>query len=146
MFGLAIRTTNAAEANPSTAQIPSLWNRYGMEQWAERLGTLGAVGPTLAVYSHYASDASGPYQLVVGREVNGLSTRVAELTTETIPEGPYLVFSCPGPLPQAVIRGWQAVWECFEQPEAPMRAFTADFEIYADAQPVEIWVAIRSSP
>jgi len=103
------------------------------------------VGPTLAVYSKYESDASGPYQLLVGRELNGAPSNVAELQTQTVPPGEYLMFSCPGPVPQAVIAGWRTVWSFFEQPNAPARAFTADFEVYSDSAPVEIWVAVRKT-
>ena len=143
VVGLAIRTTNAAEVDPATALIPGLWGRFGAEQWAERLGKLGARGPTLAVYSRYESDASGSYQLLVGRELSGRAPDGDALETELIPQREYLVFRCPGPLPQAVIEGWHRVWNFFEQPQAPARAYTADFEVYSDSQPVEIWVATR---
>jgi predicted transcriptional regulator YdeE len=143
VIGLAIRTTNAAEADPATAQIPGLWSRYSTDLWAERLAKLGAVGPTLAVYSNYERGAAGSYQLLVGREANSPASRVAELQAQSIPPGSYLRFDCPGPLPQAVIDGWRTVWDFFKQPGAPTRAFTTDYEVYADSQPVEIWIAIR---
>lgn len=145
VVGLAIRTTNASEAHSATAQIPGLWTRFGAEAWAERLEKLGAVGPTLAVYSKYESDAAGSYQLLVGRELHGLEHTLAELETEIIPESQYLIFRCPGPLPQAVIDGWRTVWNFFAQPQAPGRAYTVDFEVYSDSHPVEIWVAIQES-
>ncbi len=143
VVGLAIRTTNAAEADPATARIPELWGRYSSGKWAERLEDLGAVGPTLAVYSRYESDVSGSYQLLVGRELKGSATVLEPLETETIPPGQYLTFSCPGPLPQAVLDGWRRVWTFFERPDAPSRAYSADFEVYSDSQPVDIWVAIH---
>ena len=143
VVGVAIRTTNASEVDPATALIPGLWSRFSAEGWADRLGKLGARGPTLAVYSRYESDASGSYQLLVGRELRGRAPDGDALETEMIPQGEYLVFSCPGPLPQAVIDGWRTVWSFFERPEAPARAYTADFEVYSDSQPVEIWVATR---
>ena len=143
VVGLAIRTSNAAEADATKARIPNLWGRFSREGWAERLEQLGAVGPRLAVYSRYESDASGRYQLLVGRELTQLTSTVAELETETLPAGQYLTFSCPGTMPQAVINGWRAVWSFFGQPDAPARAYTADFEVYSESKPVELWVAIR---
>jgi predicted transcriptional regulator YdeE len=142
VVGLAIRTTNQIEADFTKAQIPDLWSRFTRDGWATRLGELGAVGPVLAVYSKYESDASGAYQLLVGRAVNGPPSRVPDLTTEMVPPGQYLTFLCPGPIPQAVIEGWRRIWHFFEQPDAPARAYTADFEVYSDSQPVEIWIAI----
>src|SRR5262245_31436990 len=140
--GLAIRTTNAAETSPSTAKIPSLWQRFMTERWGDQLESLGALGPPIAVYSAYESDASGSYQLLVGREVP-VSTKVsAPLQVVSLPDASYLVFPCPGPVPQAVIDGWQEVWSRFGRKGAPTRSYTYDFEIYVEGKPVEIWVSV----
>ena len=141
--GLATRTTNAAESTPSGGKIPQLWGRFAAEQWSERLEQVGAFGPTIAVYSEYESDASGSYQLLVGRQVLDSPGVSPPLQVVSAPQASYLVFRCSGPLPQAVIEGWQAVWAFFSRPNAPRRAFTFDFETYADAAPVEIWVAVH---
>lgn len=143
IIGLAIRTTNAAEADPSERKIPDLWGRFTTEQWSERLRTVGAFGPTIAVYSAYESDASGSYQLLVGRQVRSLQAVSPPLQMVTVPQAAYLVFRCAGPMPQAVIDGWRDVWAYFAREQTPQRAYTSDFELYADAQPVEIWVAVR---
>ena len=94
------------------------------------------------MYSRYATDASGPYQLLVGREVRVPPVQVEPLHTEMVPAAQYLTFPCPGVLPEAVIDGWRRVWTYFAQPDAPARAYTADLEVYNDSGPVEIWVAI----
>lgn len=143
VVGLAIRTTNAAESTGAGGQIAPLWDRFMAERWAERLDKLGAFGPTLAVYSAYESDASGSYQLLVGRQVRKPRPVAPPLEIVTAPQAPYLVFSCPGPLPQAVLDGWREVWAYFERPDVPARAYTFDFEIYPDAAPIDIWVAVR---
>lgn len=140
--GLAIRTTNAAEASPS-GKIPQLWGRFATEQWSERLEKVGAFGPTIAVYSAYESDASGSYQLLVGRQVRNSPSVSPPLQIVSVPQASYLVFGCSGPLPQAVIDGWGEVWAYFGRANAPQRAYTCDFERYADAETVEIWVAVR---
>jgi predicted transcriptional regulator YdeE len=133
------RTTNAAESNPPTARIPALWARFGTEGWAQKLEQLGGFGPVTAVYSAYEGDVSGSYQLLVGREVRNGATLPEPLQTVSTQPGAYLAFRCNGPLPQAVINGWDEVWTYFARPAAPLRAYTYDFEIYG---PVEIWVAI----
>jgi len=143
IVGLAIRTTNAAEFDPSSAKIPELWERFGTERWAERLEEVGAFGPTTAVYSAYESDVTGSYQLLVGRQVRDSFPVTAPLHAVSTSQGPYLAFRCSGPLPQAVVDGWRDVWRYFASANVPARAYTADFEIYPDAAPVEIWVAVR---
>src|SRR5437867_4059362 len=55
VVGLTTRTANAAESDPATAKIPHLWERFSTERWDERLDEIGAVGPTMAVYSKYES-------------------------------------------------------------------------------------------
>jgi predicted transcriptional regulator YdeE len=143
IVGLAIRTTNAAESDPSRAKIAKLWERFGKERWAERLEAVGAFGPITAVYSAYESDVTGSYQLLVGRQVRDSSPVSAPLQVVSTSPGSYRAFRCYGPLPQAVIDGWREVWTYFARANVPARAYTSDFEIYADAGPVEIWVAVR---
>jgi hypothetical protein len=48
--GLAVRTTNAAEAEPSTAQIPGLWHRFTVEDWFGRLEIYGVAGATAEIW------------------------------------------------------------------------------------------------
>lgn len=135
--GLATRTTNADEAAPSTARIPGLWSQFIAHEG-------GAFGPTLAVYSAYESDVSGSYEILIGREVAGSSQVAPALHVVDISAGQYLVFGCSGSLPGAVIEGWRAIWAFFEQPDAPRRAYTTDFEAYLEPERVEIWIAVSS--
>jgi predicted transcriptional regulator YdeE len=141
--GLGIRTTNADEAQPSKARIPGLWGRFATQHWAERLEQGGAFGPILAVYSAYESDVSGSYQILIGRELAGSPPVAPPLQVVDVPQGGYLVFSSSGPLPDAVIEGWRGVWAFFGRPDAPPRAYTADFEAYLEHERTEIWVAVR---
>jgi len=130
---------------PSNARIPGLWGEFASQNWAERLGQGGAFGPTMAVYSAYESDVSGSYQILIGREVAQASAGTPSLQVVDIPPGKYLVFSCAGPLPGAVIDGWRAVWAFFERAGAPRRAYTADFEAYLEPERAEIWIAVRDT-
>jgi|SRR5882672_413624 len=144
IVGLATRTTNAAEADPSTAKIGQLWEQFGTEGWAQRLEKVGAFGPTVAVYSAYESDGTGSYQLLVGRQVARARPVSIPLHVVAAPAGSYLAFRCSGPLPQAIIDGWREVWAHFARDTVPARAYTADFEIYPDGGgPPEIWVAVH---
>ena len=141
--GLALRTDNAAEAQPGIGKIPGLWQRFRNEDWFDQLGKLGASGPPIGVYSAYESDASGSFQITAGREVAANVTVAAPLQIVSVPAGSYLAFQSSGSLPGSVIRGWQDIWAYFERPDAPSRAYTYDVEIYPDAEHVEIWVAIE---
>ena len=143
VVGIAAWTDNAAEAHPSTAAIPGLWARFTHEDWFARLEHNGGIGPPVAVYSDYETDASGRYRILVGREVHGETGAVASLSSVEIPSGRYLVFRVEGPIPRAVIDCWQQVWTFFAQPGQRQRAYTADLEVYdADGTGVEIWIAV----
>jgi predicted transcriptional regulator YdeE len=143
VHGLSVRTTNADEADPARAKIPALWERFYQE------GHSAAVeGPVYGVYTEYASDASGPYTLVVG---GGSDPRLAPglpLVQVQIPAGRYLAFTSKGDAPAAVVAGWQGVWEYFARAHAPRRAYTTDFEVYdpSTLYEVRICIAVTSLP
>ena len=145
VLGLATRTTNAVESDPALGKIQQLWGRFRNEKWFDRLEQAGAFGPPLGVYSEYESDATGSYQLLVGREIRTLAKPAPPLQTVSLQEASYLVFRRSGSLPQMVIDGWQDVWAYFAGKDAPARAYSFDFEIYPDATHVEIWVAVRDT-
>ncbi len=135
VVGFGARTTNAAESDPATARIPALWGAY-MGRRAP------SDGPSYGVYSAYESDHTGAYDLVVGAEGEWASG--GGLARVLVPEGRYLVFANEGPLPQAVVKGWGAVWAHFADAAAPRRAYATDFEKYDPARPgrVEIHVSV----
>lgn len=129
---------------PETSRIPRLWERVATERWIDRLRTAGAIGPTLAVYSGYESDATGRYRLLVGCELPPEASAPDGAGVVEIPAGRYLVFSFKGALPEIVMEGWRQVWRFFEQSRAVERAYTADVEIYDEAgSGVDIWIAVK---
>jgi predicted transcriptional regulator YdeE len=141
--GLVVRTTNADESQPARAKIPALWQRFYQE------GHSAAVpGAVYGVYTEYATDASGPYTLVVGGANDGRSAQVEPLVRVQIPAGRYLAFTSKGDVPAAVVAGWQGVWEYFARAHAPRRAYTTDFELYDPSTPYEvrICIAVMSPP
>lgn len=133
VVGPQTRTTNADEARPTTARIPSLWGAY-----------LRSPGPTTyAVYGNYESDHTGAYDITVGTPPS-ISVPKDWVRVE-VPPGRYLVFANEGAIPAAVIAAWQQVWQYFDSQADVQRAFTTDFERYDPARPgrVEIHIAIR---
>ncbi len=133
--GLSVRTKNALEGDEATARIGGLWGRFFQEGHAARANGRA----TYSVYSDYASDVNGEYTVVLGFE--GEEGEAAAV----ISAGRYLLFESVGPSSEATIRGWQQVWSFFQQPGAPERAYTADFEEYGPRVPerVRIYVAVR---
>lgn len=55
--GQTVRTTNQDETRPETAKIPALWSDF--------FATSPAT-PVYGVYSNYASDAGGPFDVTAG--------------------------------------------------------------------------------
>ena len=64
--GIAVRTTNAAEADPASARIGPLWDRFFSESWEHKLPPPGADGRVFGVYSGYASDQHGAFDVTAG--------------------------------------------------------------------------------
>jgi len=142
VVGLSVRTTNADEAQPARAKIPALWQRFYHD------GHSAAVaGPVYGVYTEYATDATGPYTLIVGAASDAPSPAPPFVRVQ-IPAGSYLAFTSQGDVPAAVVAGWQGIWEYFARPGAPQRAYTADFEVYDPSTPYEvrICIAVKSPP
>ena len=138
--GLAVRTSNAREREPETAALPGLWARFE----GTRAAADGPPSPVFGVYTDYESDVDGAYTVVLGREAG---PPTAESRTARVPAGRYAVFTSTGEMPAAVLAGWQQVWAYFAEPEAPARAYAADFEYYDPAEPstVRIHVGVRAS-
>jgi len=139
--GVAARTSNAREADPTTAALPALWARFagGASQ------PDAARAPVYGVYTDYASDVDGAYTTVVGREA-GIVAGTAERVVR-VPAGRYAVFTSAGEMPAAVIAGWEAVWRYFADRASPPRTYVVDFEYYDPAEPsvVRIFVGIRGA-
>jgi predicted transcriptional regulator YdeE len=142
--GIAVDTTNAAEMTAVTAAIPGLWGRFVQEHWSERLGRVGAVGPTLAAYCEYQSDVNGRYRLLVGREIPREAPLPDGSVSVEIPSGRYVVFQFRGAPAEIALQSWQEVWTFFEGSRACQRAYTVDFETYpADGSGIDIWIAVK---
>ena len=137
--GIAVRTTNREEADPGTARIGALWNRFFSEQTAASTPQRTHDERVYGVYSGYASDAHGAFDLTAGVAVSGGADSVA------IEAGDYLVFSAQGPMPQVVIATWQRIWQYFEAHPEVARSYRSDFEAYEGPDKVSIHIGVRGS-
>jgi len=139
--GMAVRTTNADEADPTRARIPALWQRFRQSSVAAQLAGRLVYG----VYTDYAADATGPYTLVVGGALPPDGPSGPELVSVLIPAGQYLVFTGSGDIPAAALGAWRQVWAYFARADAPARAFSTDFEQYDPADPSRVRIHIALS-
>lgn len=138
--GLSVRTTNAAEHNPETAKIGSMWGEFFGKGVTESIHGKRADSPVYGVYSAYESDASGHFDVMAGVAVDEAS---ADFQSVTIEAGDYLVFEAQGPLPDAVIATWGKVWTFFEENPQIQRRYATDFETYTGPESVAIHIGIR---
>jgi len=134
--GLTVRTTNREEAAPASARIGALWGRFFDEQTYESTPHRTPDARIYGVYSAYASDANGAFDVSVGVAVSDGADSVA------IEAGDYLVFDAQGEMPQMVISAWQRIWHYFEQHPRIVRRFRSDFEAYEGPDKVAIHIGI----
>ena len=137
--GLAVRTTNAAERDPSTARLPGLWSDFFARGFAGRVPHKADGSPAYGVYAGYESDANGAYTVTAGVAVSATSADFASVQVEG---GRYLVFKASGPMPAIVFEAWSAVWSHFADAVSHRRRFTTDFEAYPAPDSVAIHIAL----
>ena len=149
LMGLAARTRNAAETDPATAKIPTLWERFSFESLPGHIPYQTTPGVIYGLYCDFANGADGDYTLLVGCEVKAGATPPGTLEIRDVPAARYAVFTTPrGPLPAIVTDAWSAIWAMTPQELGGERAFSGDFEVYderavhpRDAQ-VDIWISL----
>ncbi|MBY6063086.1 GyrI-like domain-containing protein [Pseudidiomarina sediminum] len=138
--GQSIRTTNAAEFEPSTAKIGTLWQQFSTELATKLTESSNVYG----LYTNYASDHNGAFDVVAC--ASALNPKVTPaLESFEIPAGHYLKFSASGTMPDAVIRLWGEVWDYFNNVDCPhQRSYTTDVEHYLSENDVAIYIAVTT--
>jgi predicted transcriptional regulator YdeE len=146
VIGIGVRTFNNNEANPTTAKIPRLWDRFFAEDIGSKVPNRVNLGALLAVYTNYDSDYMGEYDLVVSAEVSSLDEIPEGTEGLSLPPSEYLIFAAQGKMPDVVVQTWDWIWRYFSQPTEYQRAYTADFELYKGENAVDIYIAVQPSP
>ncbi len=119
--GLAIRTNNKIEQElAEKGWIASTW---------DEVKEMTDPNPPAAIYTGYSSDKDGNYTVVIGFRRNSADDFKTGEVISKISAGRYAKFSRKGPMPNAVIEAWQAVWQAESAGELH-RAYTADLEFY----------------
>ena len=141
VIGSIVRTTNAREMSGKDSTIGPLWDRY-MHGGAEAIPGVIDQDTTYAVYSSYASDANGPYDLTLGKSVHPEQPAPAGMRSIHIPAERYLVFGATGNSPDAIKTAWGNVYDYFAHHTEHHRAYTIDFEKYSPSG-IRLFIAIR---
>lgn len=139
LAGITTRTTNATELVPATAKIAPLWQRFFSERVAQSVADYTPQSTLYGVYSAYASDALGAFDLSAAVR----ASEVPEgLDAVTVPAGAYLVFEAQGPMPATVIMLWAEVWRYFQGAPAHPRRYASDFEEYTGEGRIAIYIGV----
>ncbi|WP_046175628.1 GyrI-like domain-containing protein [Domibacillus indicus] len=119
IYGKKIRTNNQ---NPGA--ISRLWEEFLQ---------LKAKGTVYGVYSNYASDFTGDYDLHIGIEetIPGESRLV-------IPAGSYHVVEVDHRDPNGVFHAWTDIWNSDIK-----RAYQTDFECYGEDGTIRIFLSVE---
>lgn len=128
----------------NTAKISILWDRFYQQDIANGIPNKISHSPIYGVYSSYASDMNGDYNVLAGAAVSLLAEDLKGLSKVEIQEGDYLVFENSGEMPQVVIETWRQVWDYFSKSGLVYtRKYTTDFEIYKSTHDVAIYIAVQ---
>lgn len=144
VIGIDTRTSNAQEADPATARIPGMWQRFFTEQVEEKLSQRTNPAVHYAVYTGYESDYTEAYTYILGSAVSNLAALPHGMMKVELPASRYMVFTAQGAMPTALIETWNEIWHYFTTSTIHQRASTADFELYDKNNPekVEIYIAL----
>lgn len=139
--GIAARTINSDEFDPTRAKLPALWGEFFANDVAGKMSNKVPDSPVYGVYSAYESDASGHYTVTAGVATSG--TVDGEPACVDVVAGRYLVFERRGAMPKAVIDAWIAVWSFFENNHEYVRSYVSDFEEYGGPDEVAIHIGVK---
>ncbi|EHX3893215.1 TPA_asm: AraC family transcriptional regulator [Listeria monocytogenes] len=119
IFGKKIRVNN-----DNFSPIAELWGDVMVDKPA---------GDIFVVYSNYASDYKGDYDLLVGTK------DWDEEKSVLIEAGDYLVFSVDNASHKGVEETWQKIWA---RDSELKRAYKTDFEWYHTSGEIDIYISI----
>lgn len=134
--GIEARTNNMS---PDMGQvIGGLWNRFFNEHIYENISHK-ANDKALGIYTDYAADDKGDYTVMTACEISEEPKEMKDLIVRKIPAGKYAKFVIKGDMVEAVVKGWQEIWEM----DLP-RTFLYDFEEYQndDMEEAEIHIYV----
>lgn len=135
VIGIAVTTTNAQEANPSTAQLGNLWQTFFNNNISAQIPNRTPSKTIFSCYTNYDSDYQGTYTCVIGHEVTTLNTIPTGMLGITVPASHYQIFAAQGPMPQTLVNEWVAIWNYYDMPQSEKRTYLVDFEEHNPESP-----------
>ena len=141
VIGPAVRTTNAQEMSGDKGKIGPLWKQF-MQGDAETIPGVIDQETIYAVYTHYESDETGAYDLILGKSVQPDQQVPSGMKSIRIPPARYLVFPAIGSSPDAIKSAWGKVYDYFAHHSQQQRAFTIDFEQHSSLG-TKLYIAVR---
>lgn len=140
--GLKIRTNNQSET--MGREIGALWQKFYNGAFSSIPGQVTGYG--IGLYTNYASDESGDYDMFACCEVTEEAVIPEQFETAVIPAGSYAEFVVHGDVQRDVAAFWEELWQM------PLnRSFTGDFEEYRCTDSMEnarihIFIALKDAP
>ncbi len=149
VIGINVRTNNTREM-AGAGVISGHWERFFRDGILEKIPRK-ADSNIYAVYTNYASDRNGDYDLVLGARVKDASPVPPGMVAVTVPSGKYAVLtSAKGPVGKIIAEEWQEIWRLEDQSQlGGKRAYKTDFELYDERSrdpqnsQVDIYIGIK---
>lgn len=142
VIGIKVRTTHRIEAVQQTAKIPALWRRFRADKVADHIPDRSTDPAVITVYSDYEQGDSGPYSLLIGRQVATLEHTPQGMSGVWLLPGRYLRFATAGRPFEYPAEAWQEIRQFFALSHEYERAYDTDYEIHS-AENVAIYVSIK---
>ena len=128
VVGLSARTSAAREADPLTAVVPRLWQRFFDENVSRRVPD-AVPGRVATAYVEYSGGGDRAYTVVLGPVARHGDGAPRGLARVHVPAGTYLEFPVDGMPPDAVTAAWSRVHDWFAATRSYRRAYRVDFEL-----------------
>lgn len=139
-------TTISTKDGVNFKQVPEFWQEYIRDKTGERLASYGKTGNCLGICMDMdMKQEQFVYMIAVESEQVSESP---EFVTRTIPASTWAVFNSIGPLPEAIQKVWDRIWQEFFPATGYEHAGTAELEVYppGDATAAdyrsEVWIPI----
>lgn len=141
--GIQVRTNNDLEMHSEDSRLNRLWEKFNDENLAQSIPDKAAGSAVYGVYTEFDDGVEGDYSVLAGVEITDEEKVPEDYATATLEAGDYLVFHGRGKMPETVLETWGQVWQYFDSPDAPERAFATDYEVYEGADAVAIHVGVK---
>jgi AraC family transcriptional regulator len=127
-------------------QVPQFWQEYRRDQIEERLVPYGKTGNCLGICMDMDMKQEQFVYLIAVE--SDRASESPEFVTRTIPASTWAVFTSVGPLPEAIQKVWDRIWQEWFPATGYEHAGTAELEVYlpGDAAAAdyrsEVWIPV----